>query len=172
MLSAILLPSLLGSAAPGLMPRWIIHRPVHVAKATALRVSRAWNPERVASPPLSQDPLDFPWVYPLSPAARLASGDLRFAPGHSRALDFQSIYRYTYRRSRGITEDLDLRGWLTIDEAAERSGFSRAWITRLLGSGRLRGQRIHGRAWLVSSRALDEYTANPPAMGRPKKPPK
>jgi excisionase family DNA binding protein len=66
-------------------------------------------------------------------------------------------------------EELDLNGWLTTEEAAKRAGFNKTWIVRLLGDGRLRGQKINGKAWIVSAKDLDRYCKNPPSVGRPRR---
>jgi excisionase family DNA binding protein len=66
-------------------------------------------------------------------------------------------------------EELNLNGWLTVDEAATKAGFSRSWITTLLCGGKLRGQKINGKAWIVSAKDLDRYCKNPPSVGRPRR---
>ena len=67
-------------------------------------------------------------------------------------------------------EEKTLTGWMSVDEAAELSGFSRTWITRLLNQKRLKGTRINGKAWLVNSSDLKRYAKERAPIGRPSKP--
>lgn len=67
-------------------------------------------------------------------------------------------------------EEVGLSGLITIDEAVKRSGFSRSWITRLLNEERLKGLRVHGKAWLVDVKDLQRYAKEKAPIGRPQKP--
>jgi len=67
-------------------------------------------------------------------------------------------------------EESQLSGWITIDDAVQQSGFSRSWITRLLNEERLKGFRVHGKAWLVDASDLKRYAKERAPIGRPSKP--
>lgn len=67
-------------------------------------------------------------------------------------------------------EERELTGWVSVDDAAEQSGFSRTWITRLLNQQRVKGLRINGKAWLVNMKDLQRYAKEKAPIGRPQKP--
>ena len=55
--------------------------------------------------------------------------------------------------------------FLSTDEAAAMLHVRRGWITQLLKSGRLKGQKV-GRDWVVSQASLEAY--QPSKAGRPR----
>lgn len=59
--------------------------------------------------------------------------------------------------------------WITVTEAAEMIGVSNSCVTRLLVSGRIKGERFHQRAWMVERAGAERYRDHPPAVGRPRK---
>jgi excisionase family DNA binding protein len=46
---------------------------------------------------------------------------------------------------------------ITIQEAAQRTGYSTNHLSRLLGEGKIEGRRIGKRLWLVSVDSLQGY---------------
>jgi len=58
----------------------------------------------------------------------------------------------------------DHRSYLTTPQAAERTGLSKTYLTKLLRSGTLEGFRL-GRDWLVYTDSLDRYLAVPHKPG-------
>lgn len=58
----------------------------------------------------------------------------------------------------------DNRSYITTPQAAERTGFSKTYLTRLLRSGKLDGFRL-GRDWLIYTDSLDQYLAVPHKPG-------
>jgi len=61
-----------------------------------------------------------------------------------------------------------MKKWITVTEAAELIGVTNSYVTRLLADGRVKGERFHGRAWLVDRKSAESYRDNPPPMGRPR----
>jgi excisionase family DNA binding protein len=59
--------------------------------------------------------------------------------------------------------------WITVTEAAEMIGVSNSCVTRLLVSGRIKGERFHQRAWMVDRSSAEHYRDHPPGVGRPRK---
>ena len=57
---------------------------------------------------------------------------------------------------------------MTTKEASAKAGLDRAYIRRLLESGKLSGRKV-GRDWLVDDKSLEYYMANRPRIGRPKR---
>jgi excisionase family DNA binding protein len=57
--------------------------------------------------------------------------------------------------------------WITVAEAAEKSGYSVRTLQRLLQDGVIEGQKP-GRDWFTTLDAVMEYKQNA-KMGRPKK---
>ena len=57
--------------------------------------------------------------------------------------------------------------WITVAEAAEKSGYSMRTIQRLLQEGKLKGWKP-GRDWFTTLEAVMAYKQNV-KMGRPKK---
>ena len=55
-------------------------------------------------------------------------------------------------------------GYLTTNQASERSGISQAHLRRLLESATIDGVKT-GRDWLVKLEALEYYMANRPKRG-------
>ncbi len=58
----------------------------------------------------------------------------------------------------------DHRSYLTTPQAAERTGLSKTYLTKLLRSGTLEGFRL-GRDWLIYADSLDRYLAAPHKPG-------
>jgi excisionase family DNA binding protein len=60
-----------------------------------------------------------------------------------------------------------LEDCVTIQEAAELTGFSRTHVRRLVVAGRIEGLKV-GRDWLVDRAALLAYSERAQALGRQK----
>ena len=58
----------------------------------------------------------------------------------------------------------DHRSYLTTPQAAERTGLSKTYLTKLLRNGKLEGFRL-GRDWLIYADSLDRYLAVPHKPG-------
>ncbi len=58
----------------------------------------------------------------------------------------------------------DDRSYLTTPQAAEQTGFSKTYLTRLLRNGTLEGFRL-GRDWLIYTDSLERYLAVPHKPG-------
>lgn len=58
----------------------------------------------------------------------------------------------------------DDRSYMTTPQAAEHTGFSKTYLTRLLRNGTLEGFRL-GRDWLIYTDSLDRYLAVPHKPG-------
>ena len=56
--------------------------------------------------------------------------------------------------------------WITVAEAAKRSGYSMRWIQKLLESGRIQGIKP-GRDWLTTLEAVLQFKRSA-RRGRPK----
>jgi excisionase family DNA binding protein len=56
------------------------------------------------------------------------------------------------------------RSYITTPQAAEQTGFSQTYLTRLLRNGTLEGFRL-GRDWLIYTDSLDRYLAVPHKPG-------
>ena len=56
------------------------------------------------------------------------------------------------------------RSYITTPQAAERTGLSTTYLTRLLRNGSLEGFRL-GRDWLIYTDSLDHYLAIPHKPG-------
>ena len=63
-----------------------------------------------------------------------------------------------------MTTTKDDRSYITTPRAAEQTGFSKTYLTRLLRNGTLEGFRL-GRDWLIYSDSLDRYLAVPHKPG-------
>ena len=59
-----------------------------------------------------------------------------------------------------------MKGYVTIAEAAERSGLSQRQVNKLVLGGTVKAERIGQRVWLVSGASLAHYMANRPRPGR------
>jgi excisionase family DNA binding protein len=55
--------------------------------------------------------------------------------------------------------------FLTVPQAAQRLGYSIAWVRRLCQQGRIQAVKV-GRDWLVPESTLDDF--KPRKIGRPK----
>jgi excisionase family DNA binding protein len=64
-------------------------------------------------------------------------------------------------------EELVWTGWLTTDEAAEVSGYSVAYMRRLVRQGRVEARKIQ-REWLVNRESLIDYKDKMEDLGRAK----
>ncbi|MCH7554316.1 MAG: helix-turn-helix domain-containing protein [Chloroflexi bacterium] len=62
-----------------------------------------------------------------------------------------------------------MRGFTTVTDAAERIGSNRQYVRALLAQGRLKGEKINPRLWMISERSLDRYLATRRPPGRPAK---
>jgi len=63
-----------------------------------------------------------------------------------------------------MTTTKDDRSYITTPQAAEQTGFSKTYLTRLLRNGALEGFRL-GRDWLIYTDSLDRYLAVPHKPG-------
>jgi excisionase family DNA binding protein len=63
-----------------------------------------------------------------------------------------------------MTKIQDDRSYITTPQAAERTGYSKTYLTRLLRNGTLEGFRL-GRDWLIFTDSLDTFFAVPHKPG-------
>jgi excisionase family DNA binding protein len=63
-----------------------------------------------------------------------------------------------------MTITKDDRSYVTTPQAAEQTGFSKTYLTRLLRNGTLEGFRL-GRDWLIYTDSLNRYLAVPHKPG-------
>lgn len=64
-------------------------------------------------------------------------------------------------------EDSILAGWLTTDESAELTGYSVAYLRRLVREGRVLAHKVQ-REWLVNRDSLVAYKTKMDRLGRAK----
>lgn len=64
-------------------------------------------------------------------------------------------------------EEKVLAGWLTTDESAELTGYSVAYLRRLVREGRVLARKVQ-REWLVNRDSLIDYKAKMDDLGRAK----
>jgi len=55
---------------------------------------------------------------------------------------------------------------ISVTEAAKETGFSRAYIKRLLAQGRVKGEKI-GSYWAIDKQDLQRFHRTPRKIGRP-----
>ena len=70
----------------------------------------------------------------------------------------------TFESEHSITETA---GWITIDQAAQLSGYEPAYIRQLMRQGRIPRCRV-GNGWLIHRDALEQYKAQMDALGKSK----
>ena len=58
-------------------------------------------------------------------------------------------------------------GWITVTEAAERTGYSKPWLQKLVKDGRFRARKV-GPIWTIHVKALDAFMALDRPAHRPK----
>ncbi len=63
---------------------------------------------------------------------------------------------------------MNLRGYVSVSDAAEIRGVSRQAILELIARGRLRAERV-GRDWLIQRTALKQFKKMPPGKRRAEK---
>ena len=61
---------------------------------------------------------------------------------------------------------VDMSKLISVTEAANQTGFSRAYFKKLLSNGRLKGQKV-GHFWAIDSDDLDKFMSKPRKKGRP-----
>jgi hypothetical protein len=59
----------------------------------------------------------------------------------------------------------ELENWVSLPEAAERSGYSDAAVRRLCKLEHITAKKVSGRAWLIYLPSLLEYKAEMDAAG-------
>ena len=59
-----------------------------------------------------------------------------------------------------------LEDYISVKEASERYGVSESYITRLLREGRLKGQKLGLRVWMVNVNEVEAYLKEPRKRGR------
>ena len=60
----------------------------------------------------------------------------------------------------------DLAEFMTTQEAAQALGFHLASIQRMIKAGKLEGQRMGGKIWLVSRKSVEEYKKQSEGMSK------
>jgi excisionase family DNA binding protein len=63
---------------------------------------------------------------------------------------------------------VQLGNLVSVSEAAERLGIRQELVLRYIKQGRLRGEQVVGRAWLIDAESLEEFAAKPRRVGNPK----
>jgi len=61
-----------------------------------------------------------------------------------------------------------MQGFINVAEAANRLGVTVQMVRKLITAGRLQGEQVSPRCWLVSVASIDARLANPPPSGNPK----
>ena len=61
-----------------------------------------------------------------------------------------------------------MKGYLSIAEVQEQTGYSNGWVNILLHRGHLKGERV-GTVWLVKVSSVERYLATKRPPGRPPK---
>jgi len=62
------------------------------------------------------------------------------------------------------SEEDFLPDWISVKQAAERTGYSEGHLRHLLGKGKVRGRKF-GRDWFTTEEALREYISTNPRPG-------
>lgn len=60
----------------------------------------------------------------------------------------------------------DLTEFMTTQEAAQALGYNVKSVQNMLRSGRLKGQRMGGKIWLVSKKSVEEYKKQSDGMSK------
>lgn len=58
---------------------------------------------------------------------------------------------------------------ITVAQAAAIAGVEPVWLRRQVAAGKIKGQKITKRMWLVDGASLREWMSKPRKVGRPKK---
>lgn len=56
--------------------------------------------------------------------------------------------------------------YISVKEASEKYGLSESYITRLLREGRVKGQKLGLRVWMVNPSKVEAYLKEPRKRGR------
>jgi excisionase family DNA binding protein len=62
---------------------------------------------------------------------------------------------------------VQLGNLVSVSEAAEKLRISEVLVRKYVRDGRLRGEQVAGRAWLIDSESLEEFASKPRAVGNP-----
>lgn len=60
----------------------------------------------------------------------------------------------------------DITEFMTTQEAAQALGFNVKSVQNMLRAGRLKGQRVGGKIWLVSRKAVEDYKKQSEGMSK------